>query len=470
MAGILTQAEFKKKKPKGNYNSYLKWMVNKSPNPKLKKAAKTALAKRTKPKPKGGKGGKGGGAKTTGNQSLSQLDQGINSLRTANQLRGAAAAEIDAALSQELRPMNEALVQARADETADDADINKLFQGILPFAQAGANEVETSYDEAYNRALDIGQQTGEQLTDLRGARQDEAMQLAQTIGGGVNMADFTQGVDVEQAMFKQQVAGDLLLTLAEAEAGAQEANAFATQVLPLVQTENINQIHRDYNRQITGIQREIADIKASRGDRVNARFTELLADEREFALAKTQQDRDWKVAQQSLKNEAQRLEMERTQLYGVDKKGNLTLDGKALALQDKNQKKLDQNKLKQQAGALLEKAMSGSVQKVEGWIDVQPNSPGAVEYAPGKWGVWKSQDVPTDGMRNPDDIYDYLVLNGIPPKMAANTVRLRFGYGKQWKPHNIPKKPGFVGGPTLGNQPQLGFAPSPGSVLSGLGW
>jgi hypothetical protein len=298
-------------------------------------------------------------------------------------------------------------------------------------------------------------QAAAMLGDIRSERSQEAMSMAELAGAPVDVGEFTQGIDLEQQLFTHTAANEMLSSIADAQAGSQEAMAFATNVLPLVQKEEESTIRQLYDKEINGINQEIARIKSTKGDRVNARFNELLVQEREWLLAKTQAERDWKVAQQSLKNELERLELERASLFGVDKNGNLTLDA-TLGLQAQDMDaKINTQKEKVRAGELIQQVVSGSTQKVPQWIPVGPGSSGAVQMqagnpyglAPG-WYLYKEIEQTTPGLSKPNDIYDYLIMNGISNKVARGAVRTYIGNPK-WKPHvKVPSMPGFVGGPT----------------------
>lgn len=463
---ILSKKEFKKKKPKGDYGNYLNWIIKKSPNPKMVKQAKQAKKTLNKPKAKPRQT-----SPRTNPLDIGAMDVGVGNIRTPDALRDAAAAEINAAIGQEVAPYTDALTKAEQGEKADIADLTSMMGSILPFAQQGAQDVKAGYDEAYARASAVMGDAGEALSEIRANRVAEALSLKDTIGGEVDIGDFTEGIDAEQTAFRTQVAGDLLTTLATAQAGSQEAFAFASQVLPLVQKEEQSQIERMYNEEESSLRREIARIRSSKGERVNARYNEMLAQEREWMLSKTQANRDWHIAQMSLKNEIERLELERASLFGVDKKGNLTLNAQQLNNQQRNETKLQNAKLKERAGALLTQITQGRQETQTQEVPASPGQTGAYQNQNGQWVILKDVKVNVPGVSNPNDMYDYLILNGIPKKMALAQVRLFIGQ-KTWKPHVIvPSMPGFVGGPSPGGNfnPITGFPNPNNPVAQGVG-
>lgn len=426
----------------------------------------------------GGAGGGGAGGGGRGNRpgntrrhppkvpSTNELDDAIEGLRSLDELRAEAAAEINRAISDEVAPYDEALRDATGNKAHDLSSINSMFGSILPAAQAGAQAVAASYQQSLGASGDIMNQALDYQADLRQNRLAEGMALQTEVGGQIDIGAFTAPVDIEQQAFNQAAAGDMLNALGSAQAGAQEAQAFATQVLPLVQKEEISDITFRYNQDINDLRKEIARIRSTKGDRVNERLNELLAQEREYALQKIQADRDWKIAKATIKNEQIRLALEKAQLFGVDGKGNLTLDAVTLGNQNAKDQKERKLKLQARAAEIIDKMRAGGTTTTTQEVKVSPTTPGAIPYDPNNpaagYYILKDvkQQLPPE--HDPNNVYDRLILEGIPKTMARNMTIRAFGLGKNWKPHRAPitatgNLPGVVGGsqsvggPTPGN-------------------
>lgn len=429
---VLTQAQFKQRFPKKNYKKYLTYIKNQSKNPKMVKVATTRL-KRIQ----GGGSGTRGGAASTGASTMGPLDVAVGRVRTLDQLRAIAAAEVDRAISQEAAPYLEATRQAQTGKKEDLADIEGMFKDILPYAKSGAESLQRFYGSTQAAVGDINEQAADRIEGIRDARAEEGMQLQETIGGQVDMGEFTGAIDVEQQAFRHQVAGDLLMTMADAQAGAQEAMSFATKVLPLVQKEEMSETRRMYDEQITGLQREVARIRSQKGSMMSERLNELVASEREWLLAKTQAERDFAIAQMSIRNERERLELERISLFGVDASGNLTLDAQKTLLAQENEAKLQAARFKERAGVLLTQITQSSTRTTTQLVPASASDPGAFQTSDGSWVKYKDIKETVGGVSSPYDIYDYLIINGIPAKIALSTVRTWLG-NPGWRRGNKP--------------------------------
>lgn len=383
---------------------------------------------------KGKKGKKGKNPASSPASSVNPGDYGLAAIRTIDQLRALAAAEVANAISAEVAPYTSALGQAQSGQKASLTDLTEMFGTIMPAVTAAVDEVQSSYGQAEDYAQSIFDQTAAYLGDLRESREAEGMRLSEQVGGPVEMSDFTGAVDLEQQAFNQAAAGDMLNVLAQAQAGAQEASAFATNVLPLVQKEEMAEIKRRFDVEMKGLREEIARIKSTRADRTNARLQELLTSEREYLLAKTQAERDWQVSLQSLKNERERLEMDRAALYGVDANGNLTLDAVNAMTATELDAKIENQKQKERAGQLIMQITQGGEQTSQQWFPVPPNTSGAVmdPNSPTGWSVIKDIKTNVEGVSHPNDIYDYLIINGVTPKVATWAIRKWLGEPK-WK-------------------------------------
>ena len=400
-----------------------------SPRSSGSSAGRAPANTRPKPKPKQNKAPKKkkkpqrGVASGTYTGGVNYPTTGIGAVRNMDQLLAAARAQIDTEIKGEVAPYESDLASTQKDETTALANTDKLFSTIMPYVQQGAQAVTTGFNEAQQTQGNIFSAAEDRLSQLRAQQANEGAQLAAQVGGPVDPTEFTSPVDISQQAFNYQVAGDQLNALADAQAGAQEANAFATQVMPLVQKEETAQTRQQFDKEITSLRRQIADIRSTKSSRVNSRLNDLLVQEREYMMQRVQAERDWQVALSSLKNENQRIALERAQLFGVDAKGNLTLDAQNLLAQTSKADQATNADLMLKAGQALEMMRHPPVQSIQRTV-TDPTT-----------GELKTVTEPFQAppITDATKLYWGLLTQGFPQQIALKIIR-RYTKNPKWRP------------------------------------
>lgn len=185
--------------------------------------------------------------------------------------------------------------------------ITKEFQGLMPYVAGSAERVGQAYGGALSAEQQIFQAAGQRMNQLHQQQAAEAQQLAQQMGGPVATGDFTKSLEPYESVMGSQAAGSMLHTLGMGQAGVQEAEQFAGQVFPALQTEQVAKSNDFYKNQIKDLQNQIDQNAAGKSALVGKNQSDLLASERTFIqqqlqnhLAKQQAKREWKVQQQQI--------------------------------------------------------------------------------------------------------------------------------------------------------------------------
>jgi hypothetical protein len=208
------------------------------------------------------------------------------------------------------------LYQTQAKQAA--GDVSSEYASLLPQVQAAATSVQGANDQALAAEQSIWQSAGTRLNQLAQSQASEAQQMAQQIGGPVGgTALLTEGLEPYMAAFPSAEAGSLLNALGLSQAGEQMAETFAGRVFPAMQTEDEAKARNFYDDKISTAQDSINSLESQKAGLVNDKYTTLLQNERQFELdlATKQADalkaqRDWTVAQHTLKNDDTRLAIE----------------------------------------------------------------------------------------------------------------------------------------------------------------
>jgi hypothetical protein len=248
-------------------------------------------------------------------------DGGILSVRSLDQIRQAAEAQVGLEIEGAKAPLQDQIGTLQGRETNALQGIDQLFNSILPFVGQSAARVSEGYQQAEAMQKSIFDQANVRLNDLKGQRAGEAQALAQQMGGPVAIGEFTDAVTPDQTLLANTGATQQLHTLGYAQAGTQEAEAFAGRVMPLVKTEQSARARQFYEEQISDIQQQITALEASKSSRVNAASNEMMIAERQFALNKAQEelakinaDRDFELQRRAATRDERRLDDEETQL------------------------------------------------------------------------------------------------------------------------------------------------------------
>lgn len=387
--------------------------------------------------------------------------------------------QVDSEIESEIIPVQGAIDQTAADQQAAQEWMERIFGSVMPAIRQSADHVRDQGNRALAAERDIFNQTAAALSGLRSQRAGEAQRLAQQLGVAIPLSMFTDPVGAAQGDMAHVSGTQGLTALGNIQSGVQAAEAFAGKVFPLAQKEAAERTAKDFGARIHELRTEITKIKASKTARKNTRLNDMLIAEREYALKKTQADRDWFISQQGLKSQKEQLALEWANLMGYrveTRKGKRVLVP-TLAARDLGEKvrsnkaaeafnhtelnaeieirkaELRYNRDKMNldveasAGDLVNSATSGG--KATTVVDYQRVPKNEVaNYDPGdlipedtngdgtadNWYVKIEKTVTAPPMTNPSQIYDYLVSSGIPKGVALKTVRTRFGLGNKWVP------------------------------------
>ena len=176
--------------------------------------------------------------------------------------------------------------------------LNQLYAGIMPFVQGSAERVASQYGATTAAQQGIFNQAYQRMNDLRGQRAAEAQALAQQIGAPVPLDSYTQGLDIERQVFAPESAGDLLHGQGLAQAGVQEAEAFAGKVFPLHQVRMQNETHQYFRDKIWELNQQIANIKSQSSSIISKEFKDRQLQYYQLQLDRTQLLYDqWKSKQ-----------------------------------------------------------------------------------------------------------------------------------------------------------------------------
>jgi hypothetical protein len=403
---------------------------------------------------------------------------GITTIRTPQQINDIATSDVNSSIAAQTAPMQAQIDTLGSDQTAAAAAIKNMFGSLLPAVSTGAANVKSAYDEAEVNQNAIFAAAQAQLSQLKQTQAQRAQALAQEMGGPVALSEFTAGLGEQQSLLSNLGAGQMLHTLGYAQAGEQQAQAFAGQVFPVMQTEQQAQSKKYYDDQVKTLNDQITQLKATAGDKITAEKNDLIGQERAYALQKTQQkldavkaQRDWLATKRTLANDDKRVALAQKQAAlqesGVTGtyKGKPTQQAKALTVQEKNQAhqlglsdkeyalrkqqlatstRIAQQKIavsrKNSWAQLLDNATNPQVGKtVKQTTTVSVPAPAALS---GKVkDAYKDPSSPTGYSRlvttystpqtspitNPNDLVDYLVANQMPQGQAVKMVKARFG-------------------------------------------
>ncbi len=309
--------------------------------------------------------------------------------------------EVEAELAGQTAPLEtEAAGYQRAQERAM-SDLQSLFGGILPFVQGSAQRVAEAYGASTEAQKSIFNQAWMRMNELRSQRAGEAQALAQQLGAPIPIDMFTKGVDLERSVFVPEAAGELLKATGLAQAGVQEAEAFAGRVFPLKQARMYRETRNYYQDKIWELKKQIASIKGMKKGMVNERLRQRQLEDYQMRLDRAQaQFQEWST-KQSLKLEQKRLNAQLEEI-----RGNLKLGADELALK-KAEAKTKQNLQQQYVAAKKEQLIqfSGGMFSPEAKLtDVKTITP---KYDPitGKQTGWQSltetRNLGGQGFRNP---------------------------------------------------------------------
>ena len=417
----------------------------------------------------------------------------ITAVRTPDQLKTAATSEVESELQGQVAPLETEVSTLGTREKNALADIGKLFGGIQPHVDAAAQAVQGSFDAAQEAQAGIFSAAARRLNELKQSRAQEAQALAQQMGGPVAVGEFTAGVEPAQSMLANLGAGAQLHTNLFAQAGVQEANDWSGKVFPLIQTEETARARTKYEADIKAIEDQISTIKGTKSSKINARVSDMLVKEREFALQQKQQgldklkaDRDWQATLRTLRNDEKRIDMakkefdlRRAEVTGtID--GKPTLEARQLTATQKAQARAANmtdleykqrlSEFKQTAKLAAQKLAAAKrvtwAEYLDSAINPQPGKEVKITQAvpvtatqairdknaypdnssPTKYSklITTTQTPIAEPITDPNDLIDYLVAHLVPKKIAVNMVKTRLNLPKNWV-YRLKTHPGQQG-------------------------
>ena len=426
------------------------------------------------------------GGKTTASATVPASGAGLMTVRSSDELGNIATTAINNEITGAVKPLESQYGALGVSQDRARSSLQDMFGTINPYVAKGADNVAQSYDAAEASQRAIFTAATKRMSDLKQSRAQEAQALAQEMGGPVALSEFTAGMDDASQGLANLGAGQQLHTLGFAQAGVQEANAWQSRVMPLVQTEQQAKVRNYFEDQKKTIQDQITALKASAGTKIEQRKNELIVQERTFALQKTQEaldklksDRDWTATKKTLANDAKRIAQSdrqfKLQEAGVTGTlgGKPTLAAQQLTAQEKQaaraagitdaqmkQHKIEWAAATKQAQATLAASKRNTWAQ---WLDVATNPqtgktitnsvavPAQAPSLTGKpdksiykdpasatgWSrlVTQTSTPSVPAIQDPTKLVDFLESHNVPKATAIRMVRVRFAipgwkYGK----------------------------------------
>lgn len=274
--------------------------------------------------------------------------------------------QISSELQGQIDPLQNQIGTLGTQENRAVGQIGSMFDKLQPTVNQGVVAVSDSYNQAQITENSIFTQAQANINQLKQNRAAEAQQMAQNIGGPVAVGEFTAGFDPAAQALTYLGAGQQLHTLGYAQAGVQEASAFASQVFPLLRTEETAKARNYFEDQIKTLRENINDLNKSKTTLTNTRYNELkqqqlqhnldqarlnldkLNNKRTYGLQVKQYhadqikaNRDWNASKRTLNLDERRVTLAEkgfaTQEADITGKykGKPTLAAKALTAKDK---------------------------------------------------------------------------------------------------------------------------------------
>jgi hypothetical protein len=226
---------------------------------------------------------------------------------TVDQLQALASSEAASAISAENAPLTAQIGTLGGQKTAAEQEINQMYGQLLPYVQQSAQAVQSAQQQAETMAQQVFAAAGTRMNQLYQQQASEAQQLAQQMGGPVSAGQFTAGVEPYMAALPGEQGAGVLGALGSGLANTTEAQQFAGQVFPALNTEDVAKSDSYYNNQMKTLNDQIAANAATKSDLVGKNFNDLLQNERQFTqqqlqlkMDQTKMKRDWQIQQEQL--------------------------------------------------------------------------------------------------------------------------------------------------------------------------
>ena len=317
--------------------------------------------------------------------------------------------EVDAELLAQTAPLDTLATGYGKAEDRAIQDLNALFSTIMPFVQGSAERVAAAYGASSQAQTSIFNQAYQRLNALRGERAAEAQALAQQLGAPIPLDQFTAAFDIERSVAAPEFGGELLKSQGLAQAGVQQAEAFAGRVFPLKQARLTQETHNFYRDKIFELKQQVAAIKGMRKGMINERLRTRLLEDYEMKLARSQASFDRFNAKKALDLEQKRIDAQLEEI-----RGSYDLGKKGLA-QDKanNKKQANLNKQqylvakKQSIVELTNAMLLSGPQEVDRHVIVWETDP--ITGKKTARSVIETQQIQPPGVQNPDKLLNWLM-------------------------------------------------------------
>lgn len=198
MARLLTESEFKKRRPNGSYDRYLKWIL-KHGSPEMKRLARAAINARSG----GGGGGKGSGGGGGGGAPSWLFGRPL----TYEEMQSLAAAEAEAALAPSRSEIERQIAQTVAQAKAQGKSITEIAAAMMPFLKSVGPSVQAAYQGAAGaitgsaagfsgEARRVAEETAREVQDALARRglPQESIDAAGQVASDAGAADVLYGV------------------------------------------------------------------------------------------------------------------------------------------------------------------------------------------------------------------------------------------------------------------------------------
>lgn len=233
-------------------------------------------------------------------------------------LQAQAAAQVGQEIQGQIDPLQSLVDTYEGQSTRATDQIDQMYTdpstGLQTVVAANAKDLKSNLENVTNSQNAIFNEANARLNALRAQRASDAQALAQQLGAPVPTSMFSQPVDEALGYAAAEFGGGMLNALGLAASGVNQAEAFSGQVFPMMRARQTQEVKSYFRDKITGLQDEIASIKGQKKGLISKRQRELLTQDREFALTKTQAERDWYMAKVQAKERKASLALERDKL------------------------------------------------------------------------------------------------------------------------------------------------------------
>lgn len=416
----------------------------------------------------------------------------VGKVRSQDALRQIAESQVAGDIQGQVSPYEAEIGSAKRREQWALGDVSKMFSTLQPYVSQAANKVGESWQQATAGQSQIFDSAQQRLAALKQGRAAEAQAIAQEIGGPVGMTEFMKATAGAEEALPMVTGNSLLHGLGMAEAGTQEAQAFAGKVFPALRVETQAKARNFYEDQIKTAEQQIASIKSGAKGKQNERYNELLTAERTYAqgqatlgLQKTQAAHDWVATKAGIAQENKRIQMAQDQFKQTQDLAKTTEAHrhgetvKAETAQEKQFQKTYGLNVRQQRAAekqaatakvaasrqtateLIDWMVTGHSTDVKRSTDIPVAAPPRGKIPKGyyhysvpdpkhpkgpkiqQW-FYRSETTTTQQdrapVKDPYQVVDFLIAEKIPRAMAVTLVRTKFGLGPKWTGQR-PKKP-----------------------------